>query len=318
MIRILIVEDIPLFRVGLRSALEQMRECEIIGEATDPADILQVALAQRPDVVLLNQGLATAPAFDIARLLVQSEQRGVFVLADPPSEELLFQYQLVGAAAYEARWVSGADLAQKMQRVSAGEYLFSGDSLAIPHKDLLETPEVPSFSDCPLSTRDAQILVYIAQGMSNKQIARTLSMSDQTVKNLITAILRTLGVADRTAAVVEAWRQNWMMLDSSESGHQQKTGRAREGGATRPSQQHVLLPSQKEVSLISSPPTSEVRYHLQTAFCGKPGCRLCHAGTGHGPYWYAYQTIGGRTVRRYVGKTLPSPVLSAPPVSGCE
>lgn len=318
MIRVLIVEDVPLFRAGLRWTLDQMSDCDVIGEATDPGDIVQAALGQHPDVVLLNQGLATAPAFEIARLLFQHKQGGVFVLADPPSEEQLFEYQLVGAAAYEGRWISPADLTQKMYRVSVGEYLCSGDSLEIPHRELWETPDLSSASDCPLTHHEAQILVSIAQGMSNKQIARALSMSDQTVAKHIAEILRTLGVADRTAAVVEAWRQNWMIPDGSESGgRKREAGRAREGGIDRLSQRPTL-PGQEEASLIPSPPASEIRYHLQKSFCHKPSCHLCHDGTGHGPYWYAYQTIQGRRVRRYVGKTLPSPALSALPVSGCE
>jgi DNA-binding NarL/FixJ family response regulator len=312
MIRVMIVDDVPLFRVGLRLALDQMSDCDVIGETTHPADILQVANSQHPDVVLLNQDLATAPAFDIARLLFQHEQRGVFVLAGIPTEEQLFEYQLIGAAAYEARWISAEDLAQKMQRVSAGEYLFSSDSLQIPHK---QAP--PVTSNCPLSTRDAQILVYIAQGTSNKQIARMLSMSDQTVKNHIAAMLRTLGVTNRTSAVMEALRQNWMMPDGGERGLTRVADQARDEGArSRTRRKPTLL--YEGFPLVRLPTDPQVGYRQQTAYCGKARCQKCRAGEGHGPYWYAYQTMHGRTVRRYVGKTLPSPVLSALPLSGCE
>src|SRR5260370_6891181 len=57
---------------------------------------------------------------------------------------------------------------------------------------------------------------------------------------------------------------------------------------------------------------SKITYHQQVSYCGKPRCRRCREGTGHGPYWYAYQTVNGRTVRTYVGKQLPTELQATP------
>lgn len=304
MIRVLIVEDVPLFRAGLRMSLNQMGNCVVVGEATDPGDILLVARNLRPDVILLNQGLATAPAFDIACLLFQNELRGLLVLAEPVSEEQLFEYLRVGAAGYEGRWISAEDLAQKLDRISRGEYLISGEVLTPLPKEAPQTrrPGLAQLSlvaplealvkleDCPLSARQLEILAYAARGMSNKLIAQALSICDQTVKNHMTTILSALGVSDRTAAVVEALRREWLVDDDNQ-----------------PFQPRMRA-DQRQDSPALQQSEPRLRYRLQKAFCNKPGCRMCQAGTGHGPYWYVYESRSGRTVRRYIGKELPEGV----------
>ena len=93
MIRILIVDDIPLYRAGLRWVLERAGDCAIVGCATQVANILQLAQTQHPDVVLLHEGLAEGNALEIASLLLQqAEQRGLFVLASSGTEERVFQF----------------------------------------------------------------------------------------------------------------------------------------------------------------------------------------------------------------------------------
>jgi DNA-binding NarL/FixJ family response regulator len=308
MIRVQIVDDIPLFRAGLRCTLEQAGGYHVVGEATRPDDILQMARSQQPDIILLSQDLTTAPAFEIARLLFQSELRGVFVLADPLSEEQLFQYQLVGAVAYEPRWISPEELAPKLWRVSQGEYLLCGEVIEtfLPaHQALLPLSPLPPDPDqCPLSQREMQLLVAIAQGMSNKQIAHALALSEQVVHQLITSLLRTVGVAGRTEAVMKALRLHWLDFPRIEEGLPPDAALLGEGRARPPARRKASLPHERS-PLVRLPANPQVGYRLQTAYCGKPSCKKCRTGQGHGPYWYAYQTRQGRTVRRYVGKSLP-------------
>jgi DNA-binding NarL/FixJ family response regulator len=225
-IRILIIEDIPLYRAGLRWALERAGDCAIVGEATRVADVLQLVQTQRPDVVLLHEGLAEGTALEIASLLFQqAEQRGLFVLASSGTEERVFQFFLAGAAAYESRWIEPAELVEKVRRVGAGEYLISGASIRSEPREQRQPRAVTTDgvqqkgkrslpdADCPLSSRELQMLERMAQGMSNKEIAQDLGISDQTVKNHITSLLKKLDVLDRTAAVVYALRQGWVGLE---------------------------------------------------------------------------------------------------------
>lgn len=130
MIRILIADDIPLYRAGLRWVLEHAGDCAIVGEAPRAADILQLAQTQRPDVVLLNEGLADGTALEIASQLRKlAEQRGLFVLATSGTEERVFQFFLLGAAAYESRCIEPSELVEKVRRVGSGEFLISDASI---------------------------------------------------------------------------------------------------------------------------------------------------------------------------------------------
>lgn len=314
MIRILIVEDVPLFRVGLRRTIEQMRDCAIIGEATQVADILQLAQTYHPDAVLLSENLSATPALEIARFLLQAEQRGVFVLADPLTEESLFAYLVAGAAAYEPRWIAEAELARKLWQVSAGEFLISGETLDTPRpvRQHLFPPPPPASTDvpCPLTSRETQLLAAMAQGMSNKRIARLFAVSEPAVQKQIASLLRTIGADQRTAAVMKALRLGWLDLACIEE--EIAPAAAQEWQEpTRPrTRRHAPRSAHRSV-LVRLPSDTQIGYRLQTAYCGKPGCKKCRAGEGHGPYWYAYQHINGRAVRRYVGKALPAQADSA-------
>lgn len=316
MIRVLIVEDVPLFRSGLRWAIEQMGDGVIIGEATQVDSILHLAQTSHPDVVVLNENLTTAPALDITRLLLQAEQRGVFVLADRLTEEHLFECLVAGAAAYEPRWISAEDLARKLRKVSAGEYLISGETLdaTLPaHQPLLLPHTLAAESNrCPLTPHEMQLLVAIAQGRSNKQIASLFALSEQVVHAQIATLLQTLGVAQRTSAVVVALRRGWLDFPRIEEDLSPDTVQVREECVRPRPRRKAPRPAHHSSLLVRVPSDTQVGYRLQTAYCGKARCKKCQSGTGHGPYWYAYETINGRAVRRYVGKFLPAEVeLSA-------
>jgi len=220
----MIVDDVPLFRRGIRHALERMGDCTIVGESTDPAEIMEVARTHHPDVVLIDGGLGSVDAIEIAwGLRQQASTIGIFIFAPSPDEERLFQFVKVGASAYEMRTITPEALVDKVRRVSNGEYLITSEVLwRFPRVDgsintrfhlsvkanEIEIPTSPS----PLSRRELEILGYIAEGNSNKVIARVLCISDQTVKNHITSTLKKLEVDDRTSAVVYALRQRWIRL----------------------------------------------------------------------------------------------------------
>lgn len=233
--RVLIIDDVPLFRVGLRSTLEQMGDCSIIGESIEASEILELARMQHPDVVLLHGGLRSGNAFEIACLLLrQVQQRGLFVLAPSGNEEQVFQFFKAGAAAYETRAIMPTELTDKMRRVAHGEYLITSEAISPTHParpiraldENRESAEKPSASHFPLSHREMEMLEYMARGKSNKEIAKTLRISDQTVKNHITSILKKLQVNDRTAAVVYALRRHWIRIGTSEEEQGQYGGRS--------------------------------------------------------------------------------------------
>lgn len=224
-IRVIIVDEQPLFRQGIRCSLEQMGDCVIIGESTDATDILELARTGNPDVALIDASLTSADSLDLARQMRHLAPRmAVIILTPSEDEERLFQSIKVGAAAYYTRTISKEELMNAVRKVSNGEYLINDTVLLSKpqlasrvlksFRELTIEEEDPTTKDLysPLSGREVEILDYIARGNSNKEIAKSLKISDQTVKNHITSILKKLSVNDRTAAVVHALRYGWIKM----------------------------------------------------------------------------------------------------------
>lgn len=223
-IRVIIVDEQPLFRQGIRATLEQMGDCIIVGESTDTDDVLELARIGNPDVALIDAGLTVSDPLEIARQTRHIAPRmAIIILTPSEDEERLFQSIKVGAAAYYTRNITPAELVEAVRKVSHGEYLINDDVLSKPQiasrvlKSFRElTVEEENVEDkdlySPLSGREVEILDYIARGNSNKEIAKSLKISDQTVKNHITSILKKLSVNDRTAAVVHALRHGWIKM----------------------------------------------------------------------------------------------------------
>ena len=204
-----------------------MGECEIIGKSTDAEEILELSRNGNPDVALIDAGLTSADPLEIARQMRHLvPQMAIMILTPSEDEERLFQSIKVGAAAYYTRNITPEELKDAVRRVSHGEYLINDDVLSKPQlasrvlksfRELsVEEEEVPGKdTHSPLSNREVEILDYIAGGNSNKEIAKSLKISDQTVKNHITSILKKLSVNDRTAAVVHALRHGWIQMHDS-------------------------------------------------------------------------------------------------------
>jgi DNA-binding NarL/FixJ family response regulator len=198
-----------------------MEDCQVIGETTDPVVVVELVRTHRPDVVLLDAGLVTVDSLEMARLLHQyaSSIGGLFVLAPTEDEEILFHFVKWGAVAYEKHTITQQDLMEKVRKVSLGEYLIDSSVLTpispLYHASLdLSIDNAPvAVTILPISAREREILELIAKGKSNKEIGKMLEISDQTVKNHITSILKKLHVNDRTAAVVYAIREKWIKLD---------------------------------------------------------------------------------------------------------
>lgn len=223
-IRVIVIDEQPLFRAGICATLARMGDCTIIGASTTMGEILELARTGNPDVALIDADLTSIDSLEIARQMRHLAPRvGVIVLTSAEDEERLFQSIKIGAAAYYTRNLSEEDLEDAVRRVSRGEYLINDNVLSKPQlasrvlksfRELAVEEEDTSTRDLysPLSNREVEILDYIARGNSNKEIAKSLKISDQTVKNHITSILKKLSVNDRTAAVVHALRHGWIKM----------------------------------------------------------------------------------------------------------
>ena len=222
-IKVFAVDEHILFRQGIRASIGNEPDIDWIGEASDGEEAFETISVLSPDVVLTDVKLPSMDGLELTRKIrLRSPGVGVVIMSAQEDEELLFQAIKVGAAAYYTKSVKPEELLSGIRRVAQGEYLINESVLTRPlvasrvlkqfrDLSLIEHEIEPLFA--PLSSREMEILDYIARGNSNKEIARALKISDQTVKNHITSILRKLAVNDRTQAVVFALRRGWIKVD---------------------------------------------------------------------------------------------------------
>ena len=220
--RIVVVDDHALFRVGIRQILDRESDFEVVGEADDARSAVDAALETSPDVVLMDLSLPSPGGIETtSRIKRELPSTAIIVLAVEEDEDALFDAIKAGAAAFILKDVGPDDLLTIIRRVVNGEYLINDKVFskpAVASRVLKEFRELAVYGQdaapifAPLSPREVEILDNIAQGMTNKQVAYALSISEQTVKNHMSSILRKLSVNDRTQAVVYAMRQGWIRM----------------------------------------------------------------------------------------------------------
>ena len=221
-VRILIVDDHALYRVGIRNILEREPDLEIVAEADDARTALDASFATNPDVILMDLSLPSPGGIETTqRVKRELPAAAIIVLSTEEDEDALFDAIKAGAAAFILKDIAPEDLVMVIRRVVAGEYLINDKVFskpAVASRVLKEFRELAVYGQeaapifAPLSPREVEILDNIAQGMTNKQVAYALSISEQTVKNHMSSILRKLAVNDRTQAVVYAMRQGWIKM----------------------------------------------------------------------------------------------------------
>jgi len=220
--RVVIVDGHTLFRRGVRNILELEGDLEVVGEAGTGREAMAIVQELTPDILLMDLGIPAPNGIETTqRLKRELPHTGVIVMASNDDEDQLFEAIKAGAAAYVLKDIDPTDLIAIIRRVRAGEYLINDKVFskpAVASRVLKEFRELAVYGSeaqpifAPLSPREVEILDNIAQGMTNRQVADALSISEQTVKNHMSSILRKLSVNDRTQAVVYAMRQGWIKI----------------------------------------------------------------------------------------------------------
>lgn len=222
----LLIEGVPMFRHGIRATLERTGEWAVL-ESVDQAEVSGLAQTHHLVCAILDGSLMTLDPFEVCWMLRrQVPAIGILVLDASPSEERFFAFVVRGANAYERRSIAPEILLDRVQRASCGEYLLGSELLfsraltreATPDREIRSRKVVaakpnPCEPESPLSEREIEILQYVAWGNSNKQVGAALKISDQTVKNHITSMLKKLSVNDRTAAVMVAISHRWISME---------------------------------------------------------------------------------------------------------
>ncbi len=219
---VMLVDDHPLFRQGLRRVLEAEEDIEVIMEVSDGEEALRLAKQLIPDVVIMDINLPRMNGLQVTRELKHAaSQIAVIMLTAYHDDEQIFHSVRAGAAAYFPKDVTPRRLVEAIRQVSKGNYVIDDEVLNKPEVAiwLLQQFDKVAYVDglpnemfAPLSPREMEILQHIAKGQSNKEVAYELGISRQTVKNHMTSILRKLAVNDRTQAALYAVKRGWIRL----------------------------------------------------------------------------------------------------------
>jgi len=221
-IQVFIISQQSLFQQALDHSLSDNEDIAISGTMRLNEDVLKVIDNLPPDVALLDIDGPSDVGIDLARKIKQrSPNIGVIVLTSNPDDNQLFLALKAQAVAYLSKEVTGTQLSEIVRRVAKGEHPIN-ESLTnrpkVAEHVLQQFQELTSRSESeifisPLTPREIEILQYIAQGYLNKQIAAELGISEQTIKNHVTSILRKLNANARTEAVVVAIKQGLITID---------------------------------------------------------------------------------------------------------
>jgi DNA-binding NarL/FixJ family response regulator len=230
-ISIVVVDDHPLFRQGVADTLSLEPDFQVIGQAASGEEGLELIRELQPMIAVLDVNLPGLNGQQVTRqLMVEKLSTRVVLLTAYDDTEQKIHAMRVGAAAYCTKDVAPEQLVENVRTVAGGGFVIGDevfDSGGIERWLESQTEGATrSYSDPgepfqPLSSREMEVLAFVTGGMSNKEIASTLGISHQTVKNHVTAILRKLGVEDRTQAAIYALKRGWVRLHEQENQSQE-------------------------------------------------------------------------------------------------
>lgn len=212
-IGVLIVDDHPIVREGLRTYLETVDDIEVVGEASDGEEAVRIVRDTLPDVVLMDLVMPGIDGIEATRRVREiSPSTKVVVLTSFSEDEKVFPAIKAGAAGYLLKDIQPTEVVDAIRRVHAGEALLHPTVAAMVMQEVADPQRsVPG----DLTERELDVLSHIAQGESNREIARALTVSEKTVKTHVSNILAKLHLADRTQAALYAVRRG---MDSREPG----------------------------------------------------------------------------------------------------
>ena len=226
-IQVLIVDDHPVFRDGLRNILATADDLVVVGEAEDGAEALNVAQTLQPDVIVMDINIPVLNGMQATRQIKSAHPDiNVIMLTAYDDDEQIYHAIRSGASAYYAKDISPDFLVEAIRHVSQGKFVVGEQLMNQKEIEQWLAKAYERFGGLlidvddkfmPLSPREMEILKLITRGLSNKEIAYTLGISHQTVKNHMTSILRKLDVEDRTQAAVFALRRGWVRLQDTVS-----------------------------------------------------------------------------------------------------
>jgi len=212
MIRLLIIDDHEMVREGLKAMLLAEPDFSIVGDAANAEQALTLIDRLRPAVVLLDVRLPGMSGVEICRTVTEKyPESAVIILTTFTDEHLVAQCIQAGARGFIVKDIERFDLKRSIRAVARGEAAIDPKAAVAMFAQLRRSPRPQSEpSPEPLSSQQLVILRLVAQGLSSREIATQLYLSENTVKGYVQEILHRLGVKNRTEAVMVAVKQGWL------------------------------------------------------------------------------------------------------------
>lgn len=217
-IRILLADDHVLVREGTRELLEREEDFQVVAEASDGEEAVQLTASRRPDVALVDIAMPKLNGIEATKQIkALYPSTAVLILTAYDDDQYVFALLEAGAAGYLLKNVRGRDLIEAVRAVHAGESVLHPviarkvlDRFAHPPDKPLE-----EISPHQLTSRELEVLKLAAKGMSNKDIARHLDLSIRTVQAHLSTVFSKMQVGSRTEAVVQALHKGWLTIDDT-------------------------------------------------------------------------------------------------------
>jgi len=204
-IRILIADDHPVFRFGLRALLQAEADTEILGEATGGGQAIAMAAELQPDVVLMDINMPEINGIEATRRILQKNPNIGILVITMFDDDSVFAAMRAGARGYILKGAEGEETLRAIRAVANGQAIFSPDIAKRMMEYFAHSPASQSAVVFPeLSSREHEVLELLAQGLTNTAIADRLVLSPKTVRNHVSNIFSKLQVADRAEAIIRA------------------------------------------------------------------------------------------------------------------
>ncbi|MDP9485675.1 MAG: response regulator transcription factor [Actinomycetota bacterium] len=203
-IRVLVADDHPVFRYGMRAILGAEPDTEIVGEAVDGEEAVILAAELDPDVILMDINMPGVNGIEATRRILEaSPQTGILMLTMFEDDASIFAAMRAGARGYVLKGADGEETVRAIRSVAGGEAIF-GPGIARRLTRFFAAPESKVEAFPELTGREREILAFIAGGYTNTAIAEALYLSPKTVRNYVSSIFTKLQVLDRAQAIVRA------------------------------------------------------------------------------------------------------------------